>query len=403
MKRLFLAAIFFFAALAPRQTFAAGVSAAFVGPSRVNVGQTFQVTVELRGAVDVDTVRLIGLFPPSLLSWMAAQPAGPFQSVSPGTFTDSQQGTFSFGTFTLGPYANGTVKTAVITLKALKTGTAVLRLLPGTEAYSAGEPSGPSAGSLTITIGEAPPVLPKTAPPGISVTVPATTPTTVISPSHPDPNKWYADPNVIVAWQPIKPIAFVFGSFDQSPEPLSYLPIADATTTFHATADGVWYVHLIFVYKDKTFGRADFPVRIDQTPPRTPAVVVEQTDVPATVPNQVLFGTVDETSGIDHYDVLIDGVRVTSTRLTFYPLQNLMAGTHVVEVIAFDAAGNHASGITSFTILGPGEKPSIFSSITAFFLRLTPLQRTIAGIIAAGGAFSWLWWLIRRRLREKKK
>lgn len=406
MKSFFPVLLFALVLLAPHPSLAAGASFALLGPSSVSAGQEFQVTVQLRGASDTDVVRLLGSYSQNLLTWRSIQPSSVFPNVSPGNGVDQQNGTFSFGNFTLDNYPNGTVKTATISLKARQEGTAVLTLLSGSEAYSAGEPSSPSLSTLRIRIGAATllPVLglPETIK-GPNVTEAAKETVTLFSLTHPDTDLWYSNPNIEVGWRTEKPVASVSASFDQSPDATSYHAIPGATAKFTATSDGLWYVHLIIVYQDKTFGRADMLFRYDGTPPRPIAPVVEQTDVSAKIQNRLVFGTVDETSGIDHYDVILDGQRVTSTVLMAYPLKNQTAGPHEAEVIAFDRAGNFTSGKTSYRILASGGVSSASPSFLSFFENLTRIQQAgLLALVVLAGICSWFFFFFRRKSKRKK-
>ncbi len=353
MKRYFIAIFLALAVVTPRASFAAtGVAMAVTGPMSVSVGQEFNVTVQISGAVDIDTVRAVGTYPSNLLELRGIRSVGAFTNVSPGNSIDANAGTFSYGTFALEKYANGTAKFAVMTFKARTEGIATIRLLPESVAYSAGEGTVSSVGSLKVIIAAIAPAIPLPIK-KLGITTPAATGAiTLTSSSHPDPNAWVANNVVQVSWKTTKPIETVFGAFDQSPESNAYHPIIGTSATFTATQDGVWYVHLAIVFQDKTYARVDFPVRIDRTPPRPIASVVDQTIATPADVNSVRFATVDDTSGISAYDLFIDGRFVTSTLLNAFSLTGLPVGEHEILVKAFDRAGNFVTGTTHFLILG---------------------------------------------------
>jgi hypothetical protein len=397
MSKSFNALFVAFLLLLPGLASAATVDVTVSAPTRVSVGQEFQVVFSLRNAVDIDTFRLIGAFSPDLLEWRNIQPAGTFENTSPGNSVNATAGTFSFGGFSLGDTANGNNSAAIVTFRAKQAGTATVRLLSGTQIYSAGEGFVGSLGSATIAIGGGPAPIPKPLVPLVpfTLTKPASTSTyTIISTSHPDPNAWYANGTVLVTWQTTKPIKTVFGSFDQSPEALSYDQLYGSSVTFHATKDGVWYAHIVILFEDGTYARVDLPIRIDRTPPHPITPVVEQTNVPATIPNHVYFATTDDMSGIDHYEVAIDGVIVTSTKDRSYPLTNQAIGEHTVEVTAYDRAGNHVSGKTGFTIIGATGAVLIQPSMLS-----TRFQQFAIGLIIA---LLILWFLFGRRDKKEK-
>lgn len=356
------------------------------GPSNVKTGQTFQVVMSLRGAADVDTVRLNGSYSADLLEWVAASPSGVFQIVSPGTSVNTANGTFSFGTFSLSATASGAARVAVLTFRAKKPGTATIQLNTTSHVISAGEEQIGVPGRLTVTIGgEAPPL-----PPGTKITI--------TSSSHPDPNAWYRDPNVSVSWKITgNTVKQVFVGFDQTPDGPADTVSADSAATFIASSDGIWYAHLRVVFADGTTRREDFRIRIDRTPPRPISPIVEQTSVGANVPNSVWFGTTDAESGISRYDVYVDGRFVTSTRNQSYPLADESSGTHKIAVMAYDYAGNSSEGTTSFSIL-PGLfqllSPAVVNALQSFFQTVGIVGAVLFGI---GALFFFIAW------RRKKK
>jgi hypothetical protein len=59
----------------------------------------------------------------------------------------------------------------------------------------------------------------------------------------------------------------------------------------------------------------------------------------------------DGTSGINAYEIFLNGVLVTSTVQTSYPLNNLEPGTYEVMIKAYDRAGNASTGSTTFRVL----------------------------------------------------
>lgn len=334
---------FFFSAHA---AMAAGIS--LTAPTQVKVGQVFQVVATASGAVDVDTMRLQGTFPADLLEWQNAVPGPALSSVSPGNNVNQTSGTFYFGAFSLTNRLNGTGRLATLTFRAKKAGKATVRLVSGSHLLSAGEEQLSSLGQVTISIASAPAPIP-------AVPLPPAAPTPVLlqfhSTSHPDPDVWYTDPNIVVAWVRTPDVKTVYTGFDQSPEGPADKIQTGQTAQFHAAADGVWYVHFVVVFKDGTSQRLDFRVMIDRQPPNPVSPAADQTNVPPSVPNFLRYGTTDDTSGVKNYAITIDGTLATTTSLTFFPLSALSVGHHVASVTAYDYAGNKTSGETSFDLI----------------------------------------------------
>jgi hypothetical protein len=369
------------------------------GPKTVDVGQTFNVVINTNGAKEVDTIRINGSFTQDLLEYRGSKPTGVFQNISPGTYFDQKTGIFSFGAFTLSSRANGISPLVVLTFRALKPGNAYVQLTTGSKILSAGEEQIGTVGRLNITISEkvAPPSQPQPIP---DVLQPGILAISLTSPTHPDPEKWYASRKVDAEWKIAgKPIKQVYIAFDESPEGATDQKETEATsTTFKAPSDGAWYVHLGVDLKDKTFERADLRVQIDTIPPHTIAPIVDQTLVKASIPNALRFATMDDTSGIDHYDVMIDGLVVTSTQAQAYPLVRQKPGKHLVKVTAFDRAGNNVSGDTEFEIL-PDQAPT--PSKPPSFVWLWLILVSVIVILTALNLRQYLDLKKKRRIRKK--
>ena len=298
----FLTSIF-----APLQALAEGSASAYpTGPKTVNVGQDFNVVINVSNAKDVDTIRMNGSYTQDFLEYKGAKPTGVFQNVSPGTYVDQPNGIFSFGAFTLSSHANGVAPLAVLTFRAKKAGKAYIQLTTTSRLLSAGEDQLGSVGRLNITIGET--VVPSQPQPVPEKVAPDELVISLRSKTHPDPESWYTASKVAVDWVVLgKIVKKTYIGFNESPEGRVETEVFNTTgTTFDAPTDGVWYVHLGVDLKDNTHETADLRIQIDRTDPRPIAPNVDQTLVPASIPNMLRYGTVDDASGIARYEVYID-------------------------------------------------------------------------------------------------
>jgi hypothetical protein len=337
--------------LSPFAAFAA--TASLSAPAEVQVGHTFQVKLNVSGATDVDTVRFIGSYPTDLLQYQGAANVSSLPTRSPGSSAGS--GSFNFGGFSLGNPVNGSFQAGVLTFKALQTGMATISLGSGTRILSAGADQLSGMGSVKVNIVAAPP------PGTIPVTPPAETTVTLSSDSHPDPNSWYASRNVSVSWNITgqTPIETTIG-FDQAPEgPAETKKASDGSTTFLATADGVWYAHLVVRFSSTDIVRKDLRIQIDTTPPHEFAVVADYTDVISDIPNVLRFAAIDDESGVARYDVSMNGNFLASTTDTALTLGRLPPGDYNVDVRATDFAGNSAEAKSSFRILSKVQAPFV--------------------------------------------
>ncbi len=168
------------------------------------------------------------------------------------------------------------------------------------------------------------------------------------SPTHSDPNSWYANKDVQIVWnRPDGAYGFSF-IFDQSPDTIPD-DILDTTITqqkiYPNVADGAWYFHI--KSRGKTPGSAfsdvaTFKVQIDSTPPENFAIKVPDGIDPNNLTAgdlAIYFEAHDATSGIDHYDALVDGKILGKSITSPYEVA-LHSGEHVIGVIAYDKAGN---------------------------------------------------------------
>jgi hypothetical protein len=362
------------------------------GPSQVQVGRSFQVTVSVAGAKDADTMRAVGTFTKDLLQIQGVSNGGSFPNRSPGSALNQTGGNFNVGGFSLGNPVNGNASALTFTFKALQVGTATIALGGGSRILSAGEEQLTGSGSLTIKITEAP------APGEIPTTPPQAATIDLYSTTHPDQNTWYSAKALNLSWKfgGRQPSSVTVG-FDQAPEgPAETRAVATNTASFTTPDDGVWYGHLVARYSASEVVRKDFRFQVDGTAPKPIAVAVDQTDVRPGVPNFLRYSALDDTSGVARYEIRFNENFVTSTTEQAYNISSLPAGDYRVSVSAFDLAGNASRGATEFKLIGA---PSMTTTtqrigIGEWILRL-------ALIIFGGILLFFLGFLMRRKRDEK--
>lgn len=310
-------------------------------PKEVVVGQEFEAVISVKGAVDVDTMRLIGSYPTDLLEWRSVSPGPLFANLSPGNAFDQARGTYSYGAFSLDQRLNGEGELARLVFKAKKSGDPVLQLLSGTSLLSDGK-------NQTLALAKA--------------LLVAKTSTDVSakeqlfnfdlqSPSHGNEEQWYKDSRVVVTWKTDVPaVKQVAVSFDQRLDSRPSTVYQGSQAEFRADKDGIWYIHFGVTFNNGTFQELNRRVLIDGTAPRVVAPTVDQSEVPSTVENALRFGALDDGSGIKSYAVFINGKKVAETSQSSYPLFGYEAGRYVAKVIVTDYAGNQTSGQTDFVI-----------------------------------------------------
>lgn len=315
----------------PMMVFAA--SATVSGPTEVHVGQTFQIHLNANNAQDIDTIRYIGSYSSELVQLQNMTNGSAFPLRSPGSSVS--RNSFNLGGFSLEDTANGDIEAGTLTFKALKPGLVTFTLKEGTHILSNGQEQAASFGLWKVT------VLPDAASNSI----------TIASSSHPDETAWYSTREVRVNWSTTgnKPLSTMV-SFDQHPYSSSNMKVVkNSQANFSATRDGIWYAHIQSRVSSSQIIREDFRIQIDTTSPRALTLINDEST--AIQSNTLRFAALDQTSGISHYDVSVNGDFPIATTDTFLTVANVHAGINRVRVRATDKAGNSSETELSFQLI----------------------------------------------------
>ncbi len=174
----------------------------------------------------------------------------------------------------------------------------------------------------------------------------------VFSVTHPDPNKWYNNNNVILGWELDNGVATTSYSYSLTQNP-SEIPDniddgSDTTTHYPNLADGIWYFHLKQkrqgVYGDTTH----YQLKIDTTAPASFKPTVDLLKASIFLQKAfVNFFTTDALSGINHYEIaLFDKSKESGDAPIFleaaspYRIPDIGTGNVRIIIRAFDNAGN---------------------------------------------------------------
>src|SRR3972149_5887840 len=197
----------------------------------------------------------------------------------------------------------------------------------------------------------------------------------ISSSTHPNQNAWYREKSVELAWTATEEADGFSYSLNQkagdTPDDISEGPAAGKT--YPSVADGIWYFHLK-ARQTRGWGFAGhFRIQIDNAPPEPFTIVVDPPTEKITRAPLLSFATTDKLSGIDHYEIAIDGA-APLTPPTPYPFDRIKGGIHPITVQAIDRAGNSREakatldviGVSSPTITSPteGEKIPFLSPLT---------------------------------------
>jgi hypothetical protein len=179
----------------------------------------------------------------------------------------------------------------------------------------------------------------------------------IISPTNPDPTKWYATSSPSFSWTVPPDVTAVRLRYDSAPiavPSVAYSP-AISSKTLSKIPDGIYYFHAQFKNANGWGAIANFKFSIDTVPP-TPFQIIEAHPDNVTDPRPILlFNTTDALSGMDHYDVkvgdlafqTIDAATVSSNP---YAPPDQTAGEKTIVVNAYDRAGNETTESTTIDI-----------------------------------------------------
>ena len=183
----------------------------------------------------------------------------------------------------------------------------------------------------------------------------AATGTTITSTTHPNQSAWYALATSSLNWDLPSGLSAIRLSLDAKPSgvgAVTYPPTLHEKMV-SKIRDGISYFHLTRIAQDGTAETSHYKLQVDTTPPaHLTATEVTRTD--KSDPHvMVLVSATDTTSGIDHYEFVLDGaspVVWVDGGGHRYSVQNTVPGTHELVVAALDKAGNRSSLTLPFTV-----------------------------------------------------
>lgn len=211
----------------------------------------------------------------------------------------------------------------------------------------------------------------------------------VNSPTHPNQDQWYKDVDPLLRWNLPGNVDAVQTAMDTSSRGLprvTYSPAIEERVVKNVK-DGIWY----FKVRARTDGAwgpvSTYITRVDTTSP-------VKKDVSFTYDNAKRILTIhsqitDETSGLDHYEIFINGVLIETVPARnfvngIYTLNYKTPGDSVVRLVAVDHAGNSVDATGNFYV---AEKPSVKppvqpEQVQVVVQRGDPLEITIGSFTA---------------------
>jgi len=179
----------------------------------------------------------------------------------------------------------------------------------------------------------------------------------ISSPTHPDPEKWYADNNPEFEWKILPSLTGISYNISQKAEevPDDEQEGVVETKQFEDVEDGEWYFHLKYQNKYGWGETTHYKFRVDATRPEKFSVSVDDEGDATNPTPKLVFHTQDETSGLDHYNLKLADIdrKVSPDEVEtdgFVRTDPLQFGEYDLNVAAVDLAGNAASSTVSFTV-----------------------------------------------------
>lgn len=250
-------------------------------------------------------------------------------------------------------YTGTSAKLLNITFKVKTSGTAALSFTSGS--VLANDGSGTNIlgglGSASFTLGAAGEETPKPAPaptgvPGAPV---------VSSTTHPDSEKWYPANDADFEWSLPRDVTDVnfFGDKNPSTNPGEKSDGLVRSHAFEDVEDGTWYFHIRFKNSIGWGAVSHFKFQIDTVKPDHFDIEIVPSSDPTEPRVKLRFDATDATSGIDHYEVSIDGgtpLNWVDDGTHIYTTPALEGGDHVIAAKAVDKAGNYLEDSVTVSI-----------------------------------------------------
>ncbi len=263
--------------------------------------------------------------------------------------------TFS-GATAVGGYQGAAGEVLTLTLRALRPSASQVWFSQGAAAFSANGQasnvlSGLRSGTYTLTQRDIVPEITTISTPARSANSP------LRSSTHPDPDGWAATTTAFLFWELPESVDALRLDVSRDPQarPTTLYEPAVPQLTIPDLPEGENVAHLQF-REAGTWGPVySYPLRVDITPPEE-LTITETPRSDRTDPRVGFsFSTVDEGSGVTHYEIALNGGRsvrwgVDDAQQGAFLPSDIEPGEHTLTVIAFDAADNTIERSVQFVV-----------------------------------------------------
>ena len=332
------------------------------------VGKTFSAIVYVSSADQaMNAASGIIAFPQDKLEVASLSKTGSIFTlwVQEPSFSNSV-GTVNFEGIVLNPgFAGANGRILAINFRTKAAGSALVNFSSGSALANDGKGTNilASLGNARFSLGGAATTIPESTTPSAVSGAPFAS--RISSPTHPDPNQWYAAKDAKFVWQaPADATAarLLVGKIPAVIPNVAYAPAIGEKEVANLD-DGVWYFHVQLRNASGWGEISHFRFQIDTQPPEPFSIKFvdgKETDNPRPT---VLFDTTDALSGIEYYKIKIGegdffDVSPEIVKSNPYTLPPQNPGKRSILVQAYDKAGNYSTASEEF-VIKPINSPTI--------------------------------------------
>ena len=181
----------------------------------------------------------------------------------------------------------------------------------------------------------------------------------IVSTTHPDSDKWYSNNAPEFSWDvpdDVTAVKLLIGRLPIATPTVLYTPPISEKKIEEEMPDGEYYFHARFKNKYGWGAIAHRKVLIDTQPPEPFKIEVKEGKETTNPQSTLYFETIDEMSGIDHYEIKIDEgdmfpIKIEDIKHNPFKMPVQAPGRHAIIVKAVDKAGNETLAMTEIEIL----------------------------------------------------
>ncbi len=267
-------------------------------------------------------------------------------------------GTINFEGIVLNPgFTGSSGKAITIVFRTKAAGNTPLTFSSGSALANDGKGTNilASLGNAQFSLGGVAPTIPESTTPSVISGAPSAP--QISSPTHPDPNKWYAQKDAKFTWvipSGVTGVRLLVGKIPNAIPTVVYTP-AISEKEITGSADGIWYFHVQFRNASGWGEVSHFRFQIDTKPPEPFAIKFIDGNETENPRPTVVFDTTDALSGVSYYKIKIGegdffpvAPEVVKSNPYTLPLQN--PGKRNILIQAFDKAENYSVATEEFTI-----------------------------------------------------